>query len=315
MKKAAPFFVIVAAVLWGVMGIFVRHLERLGLGTMEIVAIRVAVTALILMVFLLCYDRKLLKIKLRDLWLFLTNGLISVILFNFCYYKAMSLTSLSVAAVLIYTSPIMVMIMSAFLFKERIHAQKVAALCCAFGGLIFVTGVLGDSASISVPGLGIGLLAAFGYSLYSILGTLMMKRGYHPLTVTAYTFFIASFVVVPMSDVPAIGVVLFSNGWMWSYLLAFAMVSAILPFSFYTVGLANMEASKASILASLEPVVATLVGVLVLHESISVSAVVGIGMVLVAVVLLNIKLPPVLVRKKDSASTVKRSREMAKQHI
>ena len=76
-----------------------------------------------------------------------------------------------------------------------------------------------------------------------------------------------------------------------------------------------MEASKASILASLEPVVATLVGVLVLHESISVSAVVGIGMVLVAVVLLNIKIPPVLVRKKDSASTVKRSREMAKQHI
>ena len=211
-EKSSAFFVIVAAILWGVMGIFVRHLERLGLGTMEIVAIRVAVTALILMVFLLCYDRKLLKIKLRDLWLFLTNGLISVILFNFCYYKAMSLTSLSVAAVLIYTSPIMVMIMSAFLFKERIHAQKVAALCCAFGGLIFVTGVLGDSASISVPGLGIGLLAAFGYSLYSILGTLMMKRGYHPLTVTAYTFFIASFVVVPMSDVPAIGVVLFSNG-------------------------------------------------------------------------------------------------------
>ncbi|MEE0776467.1 MAG: DMT family transporter [Bacillota bacterium] len=309
MKKIAPYLVILAAVLWGVMGIFVRRLETMGLGTMEIVAIRVAATAIVMMGFLMFYDRSLLKIKPRDLWLFLFNGLVSVMLFNFSYYKTMSLTSLSVAAVLLYTAPIMVMMMSAIIFKERINAQKLAALGLAFGGCVFVTGVLGNASSISALGLGTGLLAGFGYALYSIFGTLIMKRNYHPLTVTAYTFFIASFVVVPMSDLQAIGEVASMGGGMLLYLLAFALVSSILPFSLYTVGLSHMETSKASIIASVEPVVATIVGVLVFHEAITVAGIFGICLVLSAVVLLNMKVHlPHRTAKRQMAA-------MAKQHI
>ena len=67
------------------------------------------------------------------------------------------------------------------------------------------------------------------------------------------------------------------------------LVTCYLPYFLYTYGLTGLETGKASILASVEPVVATLIGILVFHETLTPVAVVGILLVLSAVVLLNLK--------------------------
>lgn len=105
MKKLASGMVIQAGIFWGSMGIFVRKFEECGLGSLDIVAIRAITTMCILFLFLLFYNRSLLRIKLRDLWCFLGTGLLSIVFFNYCYFRAITMTSLSVAAVLLYTAP------------------------------------------------------------------------------------------------------------------------------------------------------------------------------------------------------------------
>ena len=109
---------------------------------MEIVALRATVTCIAMGVFLLIYDRHLFRIHLKDLWCFLGTGIMSIVFFNYCYFKAMTVASLSVAAVLLYTAPAIVMVLSYFLFQEAFTKQKVLALLLTFIGCILVTGVI-----------------------------------------------------------------------------------------------------------------------------------------------------------------------------
>ena len=86
MKKLAPIFILLAGALWGSMGIFVRRYNAHDMSSMEIVALRAVVTVVMMFVFLMIYNRKLLKIKLKDIWCFIGTGLLSIIFFNFCYF-------------------------------------------------------------------------------------------------------------------------------------------------------------------------------------------------------------------------------------
>lgn len=98
-------FVLAAGSLWGLMGLLVRSLSAADLSSMEICFIRAGITFLSMLTGLLLIDRKALKIKLKDIWCFVGTGAFSVAFFNYCYFKTMTLTSLSAAAVLLYTAP------------------------------------------------------------------------------------------------------------------------------------------------------------------------------------------------------------------
>lgn len=63
MKKTAPFFVLLASVLWGSMGIVTRYIADIGFHTRQITAVRICVSTIVLAIFLLLTDRKKLKIE------------------------------------------------------------------------------------------------------------------------------------------------------------------------------------------------------------------------------------------------------------
>ena len=86
MKKLAPFLVILAGCCWATLGVFVRHLNAIGLESMQIVEIRSILTVIGMFAALAIFRRDLLRVKVRDLWCFAGGGIISVILFNFCYF-------------------------------------------------------------------------------------------------------------------------------------------------------------------------------------------------------------------------------------
>ena len=91
MKKLAPFLVILAGCLWGTMGIFVRHLNAIGLQSMEIVEARSVLTAVGMFAALALFRRDLLKVRAKGLWIFVGGGMASVILFNYCYFQTIQL--------------------------------------------------------------------------------------------------------------------------------------------------------------------------------------------------------------------------------
>lgn len=285
MKRFALVFILIAGILWGSMGLFVRELNSRGLASMDIVALRAVVTFVVLLIYMILFQRPLLKIRLRDLWCFLGTGICSIVFFNLCYFKAITLTSLSAAAVLLYTAPAIVMVLSFFLFKETMTIQKIMALILTMAGCVLVTGVLKDGGGISGLGLLAGLGAGLGYALYSIFGRYALERGYHSLTITFYTFFIAAVVSFLLGDGMRVLQTAFQSASMTVFCCVFGILCTVVPYLTYTIGLKYTENSKASIVASVEPVTATVIGAVVFHETITISEAVGIILVIGALVL------------------------------
>ena len=283
MKNKPLIAVLTAGTFWGFMGLFARKLNAAGFGALEVAQTRITTGLALVGLYLLLFNREALRIRLKDVWCFLGTGIISLLLFSVCYFNALTYTSLSVAAILLYTAPICVMLMSVFLFKESMTAQKALALIMAFAGCILVSGI-GADASVSWIGVLLGLGSGFFYALYSIFSRYAINRGYSAWTITFYTFLYCSTGCAFLCDWDMIYSV-DSSILLW--ILGLGFVTAFLPYVLYSYALENMESSKASILASVEPVVGTLCGVFIFHEPISALSILGIMLVLGANVVLN----------------------------
>jgi drug/metabolite transporter (DMT)-like permease len=288
-RNIGPLLIILAGCFWGSMGIFVRRLTEYGFTAVQIVSIRVTLAALFFCIILLIKDRSGFRIALRDLPLFLGLGFGSILFFTVCYFTAITMMPLSTAAILLYTSPIWIMLMSVLFFHEKLSGKKLLALALAFAGCVLVSGISGEG--ITLTGLLVGLGSGLGYGLYSILGTVALRK-YSPYTVTAYTFLFAaagSWLICGPADM----ISKFTAAQDPVSLLLFcgltALVTAVIPFLFYTLGLRTVEASRAGILATVEPLVATLVGILAFSEPLTLLPALGILLILSAVIILNRK--------------------------
>ena len=290
MKKLAVAFVLLAGTLWGMIGIFVRRYEELGLSPLQTAALRISLTAVIFAVFVLIYRPRLYKIRLRHLWCFLGTGLMSVALFTYCYFTAIYLSDLSVAAVLLYTAPVFVMLFSLILFKEKMTALKALATVLSVLGCALTAGVIGGELNVTLSGFLFGLGSGVCYALYSIFSRYALDRGYEPFTITLYTFLFAAVATTALIDVrPVINVVTEDAGSV-CYALLFALVSCLLPYVFYTLGLKYTASSTPAVIATVEPVVATVIGAVFFEEALNIPfGYIGVGLVFLSVVLINVK--------------------------
>lgn len=283
--------IIIAGLFWGSMGIFVRHLNDLGFTSIQVACLRLTMAGVLFALILLIKDRKGFKIALRDIPLFLALGIVSILFFTCCYFTSIALMTMSTAAILLYTSPIWVMILSIIFLKEKINVQKVIALVLAFAGCVLVSGFGGK---VTPLGILIGLGSGLGYGLYSIFGTVALKK-YSPYTVTCYTFIVAGigsiFVANPVELAGKISAI-DNKLALFGFVLLTSVVTAVIPFLLYTLGLSMTTASKAAVLATVEPAAATLFGVFVMGEAIGPVAVVGIVLVFAAIIVLAIKKHP-----------------------
>ena len=278
--------IIIAGLFWGSMGIFVRHLNDLGFSSIQVACLRLVTAGILFALILLIKDPKGFKISPKDIPLFLALGLVSILFFTCCYFTAIRLMTMSTAAILLYTSPIWVMILAIIFLKEKFSVQKLIALVLAFAGCVLVSGFGGK---VTVVGILVGLGSGLGYGLYSILGTIALRK-YSPYTVTTYTFLIAAigswFINHPADMLSKFSSATDFNGLILLSLLT-ALLTAVIPFLLYTLGLRNVEASKAGILATVEPMVATIVGITYFSEALTLLSGIGIFLILSAVVILN----------------------------
>lgn len=162
-------YILAAGILWGTIGLFFNYLTALGLDRFQIMLLRIGIAAICLGIYIFATNKQLFQIDLRDWWMFFGTGICSLMFFNYCYFTCIAMVSLSVAAVLLYTSPMMVMIMSILLFHEKFTAKKGLVILITFIGCVLVTGF--SRSSISLAGIFIGLASGFGYALYSIFST------------------------------------------------------------------------------------------------------------------------------------------------
>ena len=273
-----------AGALWGFMGLFSRRLAGLGLGSAGALIVRCGIAALFFGLTLLIKDKKLFKVKLRDLWCFLGAGIMSLLFFTFCYFQAISLMSLSTAAILLYTAPAIVMVMSALIFGERLNSRSVLALVMAFAGCVLVSGLGG---SVSAAGFVYGICSGLGYALYSIFARLALLRGYDSRTINFYACLLCTAGAALLWGGAEPLAVMTSSVRTALWCLATGIITCYLPYLLYTYGLTGLKTGTASVMASVEPVVATFVGILIFREPMSFMSVCGTLLVLGAVLVLN----------------------------
>ena len=287
MRQRATLAVIGAGTLWGIISIFIRHLNAAGLTALQIGAMRNILAAAVVFLWLGLSDRSLLKIRLRDLWMFVGTGIISMVLFNWCYFTVIEISQASVAVVLLYTSPIFIMLLSALLFREKITGRKLLALVMTFAGCVLVAGLLGGSYTLSPAVILLGLGSGLFYGLYTIFGSVALRK-YDTRTVTLYTFLFATLggvaICRPHEAVRAMAAQPESLLWC----LGMALVSTVAPYLLYTYGLSYMSNGRAAILVTVEPLVGALLGILAYHEPANPAKLLGMALIFGAVILLNL---------------------------
>lgn len=269
MKKLAWTFPVSAGILWGSVGIFIRALSGYGMNTFTIVESRTIAAVVLMLAGIGIVDRKQLKIKLKDLWIFVLASWLGMLGVNLTYNEAVNYVHLSLAAVLLSLSPIYVLIMARIFFKEKITLRKAGCAALAILGCSMASGLLESLGGMDLSPYGILLAFASGvfYAMYSMFTKIAMKRGYSGLTITFYCMVVIAVTLMPFTDWGILGRYIgeapIGNT---VFMLLHAICGAVLPYTMYTIGFQYMDAGKVSILAAGEPVAAMVFGIFCFNE-------------------------------------------------
>lgn len=285
MKNSAVLSVLGAGILWGLIGLFVHILAGKGFDPLQITTLRVTAAMILTALIVGRRDAGQFAIRPRDSWMFFGNGVVGLVFFNYCYFNAIAGGSLAIAALLLYTAPAFVMLMSVALFHETLTKEKAVALIMTFIGCGCITGAFAGNLFVSRQTLLYGLASGFGYALYSIFGKPATQK-YSPVTVSLWCFIFAAAFTLPFSGL-ADKLDLFADWQVWGGILGISLISCVLPNVLYMNGLQKLEAGHAAILATVEPVVAAIVSFLFLGETFSLQKLLGIVLILAAVPVLS----------------------------
>ena len=271
--------------------IFINYLSAAGLGTMQISFLRQFFASLVFFLLVFFQDRSKLRIKPRDLWLLALCGLINGVMFNFLYFYTIINSRASIAVVLLYTSPVFVMIIARILFGERITGPKFLALILTVTGCVFVTGVIGEGYMPPVIAIVTGVLTGLAYALNNIITSIAVRKN-DPKTVTLYTFIFSFLFLIPFSGGGNLIMKCKDNPMIPAVAFLMCLVTGVAAQYLFSMGLKLIESGKAAIYGAAEPIVGTLVGIFIFHEESNLLKIIGIIMVIAAILIIG---------KEDSA--------------
>jgi drug/metabolite transporter, DME family len=272
-------FVLLAAVLWASIGVFYRGLAvYYGAPPICLAFLRCLIAGLILLISLAVFKPALLQIDRRGFALMFFFGLFGIAVFYMAYATAVQKTSLALAAILMYTAPVWVNLIAWRFLHESLTRNQILALLLASLGIVFVAQAFNPAElKVNLPGLFFGLLAGITYALYSIF----VKVGVHShshWTVLTYGFVIGAFFLLPLQPFPLLAGLLSSKALLWALLMA--IVPTLLGGLSFMYGLKFVPAGRASIVATLEPVIAALFGFFLFGEALTPSQLLGAALII-----------------------------------
>ena len=282
--------IFLAGVIWGTIGLFVKELEYSGATPVLTSLLRVSF-AFVIMAVLCCvkYGVKTFSIDGRTL---LSCGLLGLIchgVYNIFYSLAVTMAGVSVSAVLLNIAPVFTLFFSVILFGEKFTWLKAVAIVInVIGCILTATNGELDVRTVSVMGILFGAGAGICYALTAIIGRLAADKT-NPFVMSMYSYFFAAlFLVVWMR--PWQQAVSFNTKIMvWSIL--YALIPTALAYILYYHGLqCVMESSKVPVIASVETVVAAVIGIVLYHEHLGSCSILGIVLVLFSIVIMNVTL-------------------------
>jgi DME family drug/metabolite transporter len=284
--------VLVAAAVWATMGVFYKTLmSAYSLPPLTIVFFRTSIAAVALFIFLGVWRRKALRIERRDWLLFLGFGAIGVAAFYAIYIYAITLAGVGVAAVLMYTAPVWVTGFSVLVLHEPLTGRKGGALLlalagCALVGRLYALGEL----RFNWAGLLAGLAAGVTYGGYILFNKAVAQRGYSAWVAIAYGLGLGALFILPWQTWSQVSYV-FKTPSLLFWLTVLGLAATLGGGVAFNAALRTVPASNASIVATVEPVIAAFLGWALLHEKMEGFQVLGAGLIVASVVWLQLPQP------------------------
>ena len=288
MKKIYLILPILAGIMFGSTGIFVRTLTENGVDSTTLLFLRFSIAVLYIFLAILLTDKSLLKIKKEDIPLLVLCGL-CILGLNLCYNSSINTVPLSLAAILLSTAPVFVLIFEYFLFDEKITSIKVLCVILVLVGCTLVTGLIEEnSIDISILGIIAGIGSAVFWAIYSVASRKSIDMGRHTFTILFYSLITITIVTIPFTSFGQI--TNFVNLNMIPnilFLLLHSLVSFALPYIFITISLNHIDAGTAVILCSGEPIAALVFGMIFYLEMPTFLMICGVFITIAALILLS----------------------------
>ena len=290
-KKFALLLPLLAGTCWGCCGVFVRVLDEAGFNNITITFSRVIIVVILLGLFTLIRDKSLFRLELRQLPIIILVGLSGQFFFNLCYNISILELSLSLATILLCTAPVFVIFFSSILFKEKITPTRVICMFGVLAGCILLSGVIESGGLMwSVLGLAMGVATSICNAVVTMLTNEAADiRKIPVLTIQFYAALFALIPMLPFVDYSTLGsFVASSPAFNIPYLVAYALIAALIPNIVFNIAFKFNDASIVSILASgAEPTSALILGLLMFKEVPTVFGIIGMILVIGAIIVLS----------------------------
>ncbi|QRN84921.1 EamA family transporter [Clostridia bacterium] len=256
--------VLLAVFFFGTQSTIGKGLMNSGIHPVTLAAMRILLGALMFFIYILVTNPKSLKLEKEDYLYFLIFGLLTIAVTHFCLNYAIFYAGVATASILLYTAPAFVTVLSIFFFAEKPTWQRIIALFLTLLGCYFITR---SSQELNFNKLGVmfGILAGFSYGLWSILTKKGLSK-YSTPVINFYSLFIGGLILLIASFIVAGPQSYLISPAKWTGVILMAFFNTFIPNNFYVNGMKYMAASKASILANFELVIAVLLSYLIFKE-------------------------------------------------
>jgi len=277
------FLTIGAATLWGFGGCVAKFAFNSSIDPLLFVKIRLAMSFILLLIYLSVFNKKHIFIDKSDISYFLILGIFGMSTMQLFYLLAIKYTNVSTAVFLQYTSPVLMALYLYFFERYPISISKIIAIVLSLiGGACFVVNM--TETSLKFQGFFFGILAALGMAFISVHGRKSLKK-YSPLTLIFYsTGFAAVFInIITPFDTKIFNLTTLT----WFILIYFSIFSTIIPYFLYFKGVSIITPTNAGITACLEPFIASIIAFFWLKEGLSVLQIIGGSLIVSGVVILQ----------------------------
>ncbi|CAN5654565.1 MAG: DMT family transporter [Rubrobacteraceae bacterium] len=289
-RLVGVFLVASAAAIWGTLGLVARVVYGEGVSFEALVLTRAGGAFLVVLAFVILTGKiSSLKVRGRELYSLVPLGVVAIGCFYLLYFYTIGESGVGTAAVLLYSSPAFVVIFARIFLKESLTFIRIAALLLTASGIGLVVGAY-DLSSLDIRPFVVltGLGAGLSFAMYSVIGKPLTAR-LPAHVINCYMLGIGA-VVLFIAAIPTLDTLAGLSAGAYVLLVVSALVQTAFAYALYTTGLKRIEAGQASIVATVEVVVAGFVGAVFLAEELTALKILGAFLVISGAVLAQVRL-------------------------
>ncbi|WP_291729975.1 DMT family transporter [Clostridium sp.] len=276
---------IVAAIMFGSAGIFVKLAYKVGLDSIDILIVQYIAAVILMFALIFARNREALYIKRTQVFHLAVLGIFGTTLMTLFYYEAFKYLSVAMVTILLFTYPIMILIYSIIFRNQKITFQKMMAVILSFAGCVLGLNVFNGSVDYTFKGIIFGLLSAVFYAFMNLYSEKNLQNIYS-MTINAYsTLFSLITLVIYRPPYFLLEDKINMKGIL--YIILLAVVTDVIPLTLLYASIKYIGAVKTSIIGNLEIPASIIISSIVLKERVYMAQIIGALMILCSVYIIT----------------------------